>query len=93
MTPLNKDAFWDRRLKQSHDELQRIVKIGTKYKDDPETLRKKMKKEKKYQKSLLGELAKLDDSIYNVKKPSQESINGDNRPEDQGNDTPDRESA
>ena len=54
MTPLNRDAFWDRRLKQSHDELQRIVKIGTKYKDDPETLRKKMKKEKKYQKSLLG---------------------------------------
>ena len=48
MTPLNKDAFWDRRLKQSHDELQRIVKIGTKYKDDPATLRKKMKKEKKY---------------------------------------------
>ena len=44
MTPLNKDAFWDRRLKQSHDELQRIVKIGTKYKDDPETRRKKMKK-------------------------------------------------
>ena len=73
MTPLNKDAFWDRRLKQSHDELQRIVKIGTKYKDDPETLRKKMKKEKKYQKSLLGELAKLDDSIYNVKKQTQDA--------------------
>tara|TARA_B100000941_G_scaffold40697_1_gene24646 strand:+ start:3260 stop:3547 length:288 start_codon:yes stop_codon:yes gene_type:complete len=92
MTPLNKDAFWDRRLKQSHDELQRIVKIGTKYKDDPETLRKKMKKEKKYQKSLLGELAKLDDSIYNVKKSPQESDVRGTGEEIQGTDSTDRES-
>ena len=92
MTPLNKDAFWDRRLKQSHDELQRIVKIGTKYKDDPETLRKKMKKEKKYQKSLLGELAKLDDSIYNVKKQTQDADDTGIREESEGTDPVDRES-
>ncbi len=91
MTPLNKDAFWDRRLKQSHDELQRIVKIGKKYKDDPVTLRKKMKKEKKYQKSLLGELAKLDDTIYNVKKQTQESdVTGEAT---EGIDSIDRESS
>ena len=89
---LNKDAFWDRRLKQSHNELQRIVKIGTKYKDDPETLRKKMKKEKKYQKSLLGELAKLDDSIYNVKKATQESDVRRTGEETTGTDSTDRES-
>ena len=92
MTPLNKAAFWDRRLKQSHDELQRIVKIGTKYKDDPETLRKKMKKEKKYQKSLLGELAKLDDSIYNVKKQTQDADDTGIREEAEGTDSVDRES-
>ena len=94
MTPLNRDAFWDRRLKQSqsHDELQRIVKIGTKYKDDPETLRKKMKKEKKYQKSLLGELAKLDDSIYNVKKQTQDADDTGIREETEGTDSVDRES-
>ena len=92
MTPLNKDAFWDRRLKHSHDELQRIVKIGTKYKDDPETLRKKMKKEKKYQKSLLGELAKLDDSIYNVKKQTQDADDTGIREEAEGTDPVDRES-
>lgn len=92
MTPLNRDAFWDRRLKQSHDELQRIVKIGTKYKDDPETLRKKMKKEKKYQKSLLGELAKLDDSIYNVKKQTHDDYDTGIREEAEGTDPADRES-
>ena len=92
MTPLNKDAFWDRRLKQSHDELQRIVKIGTKYKDDPETLRKKMKKEKKYQKSLLGELAKLDDSIYNVMEQPQGDADGDKGPEVEGDESSNRES-
>ena len=54
---------------------------------------KELKKIRKYFRSPLAEVARLDDSIYNVKKPSQESINGDNRPEDQGNDTPDRESA
>ena len=92
MTTLNRDAFWDIRLKQSHDELQRIVKIGTKYKDDPETLRKKMKKEKKYQKSLLGELAKLDDSIYNVKKQTQDADDTGIREEAEGTDPVDRES-
>ena len=85
--------YSDSRLQKSQKELASIKRGLGRAAGDQKKMTKELKKIRKYFRSPLAEVARLDDSIYNVKKPSQESINGDNRPEDQGNDTPDRESA
>ena len=85
--------YADRRLQKSQKELSAIKRGLGRANGDQKKMTKELKKIRKYFRSPLAEVARLDDSIYNVKKPSHESINGDKRPEDQGNDTPDRESA
>lgn len=85
-------GFWDRRLAKSHKELKSLTNAIQESKEDPKKLRKKIKRISRYYKSTLGELARLDDSIYNVMEQPQEAADGDKGPETQGDESLDRES-
>ena len=61
-------------------------------KEDPKKLRKKIKRISRYYKSTLGELARLDDSIYNVMEQPQGDADGDKGPEVEGDESSNRES-
>jgi|TARA_X000000368_G_scaffold77629_1_gene57952 septal ring factor EnvC (AmiA/AmiB activator) len=83
--------YADRRLQKSQKELSAIKRGLGRAGGDQKKMTKELKKIRKYFRSPLAEVARLDDSIYNVRKPSQGSINGDKRSEDQGNDPSNRE--
>ena len=70
-------GFWDRRLAKSHKELKSLTNAIQESKEDPKKLRKKIKRISRYYKSTLGELARLDDSIYNVMEQPQGDADGD----------------
>lgn len=85
-------GFWDRRLAKSHKELKSLTKAIESSKEDPKKLRKKIKTISRYYKSTLGELARLDDSIYNVMEQPQGDADGDKGTEVEGDESSDRES-
>ena len=70
--------FWDRKLLETQKELK-AIQSG-------------FKKTKRYFRSTIAEVARLDDSIYNVKKSPQESDVTRTGEETQGSDSTDRES-
>jgi len=84
--------YWDRRLMKSTRELK-VVKNALEESDgDQRYAAKKLKKIRKYFKSPLGEVARIDNSIYNVSEQTQEVADGDKGPETQGDESLDRES-
>jgi len=76
--------YWDRRLLKSQLELEGVRKALKDADGDREKLRKNLKKTKRFYKSRLGEVARLDHSLYNVGEQTQESANGDEGPETTG---------
>lgn len=86
------EAFWDRRLAKSQRELKKIANILKKHEDDPATVKKKIKKNKKYFRSVLGELDRIDGTLYNVSEQTHE-VNVNQGTEASGLDDPDGESA
>ena len=80
--------YWDRRFLKSKMELDAVkgaLKSGAQRK-----AAKKLKKIRKFFKSPLGEGARLDGSLYNVKDSTQEELNEGQT--DKGDDPADRES-
>tara|TARA_B100001250_G_scaffold311025_1_gene272951 strand:+ start:123 stop:404 length:282 start_codon:yes stop_codon:yes gene_type:complete len=87
-----REAFWDRRLAKSQRELKKIANILKKHEDDPAMVKKKIKKNKKYFRSVLGELDRIDGTLYNVSEQTHE-VNVNQGTEASGVDDPDGESA
>jgi hypothetical protein len=85
--------YWDRRFMKSKMELDAIK--GALKSGDQAKAKQKLKKIRKFFRSPLGEVARLDQTLYNVTKPTQEdtidAINEGSK--DSGDDTADRESA
>tara|TARA_B100001248_G_scaffold73552_1_gene52436 strand:- start:618 stop:884 length:267 start_codon:yes stop_codon:yes gene_type:complete len=84
--------FWDRKLLKTQQELKAIQSGLKRAKGDRKEMAKQLKKTKRYFRSSLAEVARLDDSIYNVKKSPQESDARELGEETQGSDLTDRES-
>ena len=84
--------FWDRKLLETQKELKAIQSGFKRAKGDRKEMAKQLKKTKRYFRSSLAEVARLDDSIYNVKKSPQESDARELGEETQGSDLTDRES-
>lgn len=76
--------YWDRRLLKSQLELEGVRKALKDADGDREKLRKNLKKTKRFYKSRLGEVARLDHSLYNVREHTQEVVDGDEGPETTG---------
>lgn len=81
--------YWDRRFLKSKMELDAVK--GALKSGDQRKAAKKLKKIRKFFKSPLGEVARLDGSLYNVKDSTQEEINEGQT--DTGDDPADRESS
>tara|TARA_B100000287_G_scaffold196016_1_gene185158 strand:- start:13347 stop:13607 length:261 start_codon:yes stop_codon:yes gene_type:complete len=62
----------DRRLMKSHMELQAINRGLKRADGDQKKMNKELKKIRRYFKSPLAEVARLDQSIYNVKETTHE---------------------
>ena len=84
--------FWDRKLLKTQQELKAIQSGLKRAKGDRKEMAKQLKKTKRYFRSAIAEVARLDDSIYNVKKSPQESDVTRTGEETQGSDLTDRES-
>ena len=84
--------FWDRKLRETQKELQAIQSGFKRAKGDRKEMARQLKKTKRYFRSAIAEVARLDDSIYNVKKSPQESDVTRTGEETQGSDLTDRES-
>ena len=84
--------FWDRKLRETQKELQAIQSGFKRAKGDRKEMARQLKKTKMYFRSAIAEVARLDDSIYNVKKSPQESDVTRTGEETQGSDSTDRES-
>ena len=84
--------FWDRKLRETQKELQAIQSGLKRAKGDRKEMARQLKKTKRYFRSAIAEVARLDDSIYNVKKSPQESDVTRTGEETQGSDSTDRES-
>tara|TARA_X000000368_G_scaffold413277_1_gene401067 strand:- start:353 stop:619 length:267 start_codon:yes stop_codon:yes gene_type:complete len=84
--------FWDRKLLKTQQELKAIQSGLKRAKGDRKEMARQLKKTKRYFRSSLAEVARLDDSIYNVKKSPQESDARELGEETQGSDLTDRES-
>lgn len=80
--------YWDRRFLKSKMELDAVK--GALKSGDQRKAAKKLKKIRKFFKSPLGEVARLDGSLYNVKDSTQEELNEGQT--DTGDDPTDRES-
>ena len=80
--------YWDRRFLKSKMELDAVK--GALKSGDQRKAAKKLKKIRKFFKSPLGEVARLDGSLYNVKDSTQEELNEGQT--DTGDDPADRES-
>ena len=84
--------FWDRKLLETQKELKAIQSGFKSAKGDRKEMARQLKKTKRYFRSAIAEVARLDDSIYNVKKSPQESDVTRTGEETQGSDLTDRES-
>ena len=84
--------FWDRKLLETQKELKAIQSGFKRAKGDRKEMARQLKKTKRYFRSAIAEVARLDDSIYNVKKSPQESDVARTGEETQGSDLTDRES-
>ena len=84
--------FWDRKLRETQKELKAIQSGFKRAKGDRKEMARQLKKTKRYFRSAIAEVARLDDSIYNVKKSPQESDVTRTGEETQGSDSIDRES-
>lgn len=84
--------FWDRKLLETQKELKAIQSGFKRAKGDRKEMARQLKKTKRYFRSAIAEVARLDDSIYNVKKSPQESDARELGEETQGSDLTDRES-
>ena len=84
--------FWDRKLLKTQQELKAIQSGLKRAKGDRKEMARQLKKTKRYFRSAIAEVARLDDSIYNVKKSPQESDVTRTGEETQGPDSTDRES-
>ena len=84
--------FWDRKLLKTQQELKAIQSGLKRAKGDRKEMARQLKKTKRYFRSAIAEVARLDDSIYNVKKSPQESDVTRTGEETQGSDLTDRES-
>ena len=84
--------FWDRKLRETQKELKAIQSGFKRAKGDRKEMARQLKKTKRYFRSAIAEVARLDDSIYNVKKSPQESDVTRTGEETQGSDLTDRES-
>ena len=84
--------FWDRKLLKTQQELKAIQSGLKRAKGDRKEMARQLKKTKRYFRSAIAEVARLDDSIYNVKKSPQESDARELGEETQGSDLTDRES-
>ena len=84
--------FWDRKLLETQKELKAIQSGFKRAKGDRKEMARQLKKTKRYFRSAIAEVARLDDSIYNVKKSPQESDVTRTGEETQGSDPTDRES-
>tara|TARA_B100000927_G_scaffold10_1_gene26 strand:+ start:10398 stop:10661 length:264 start_codon:yes stop_codon:yes gene_type:complete len=83
--------YWDRRFLKSRMELDAIK--GALKSGDGQKAAKKLKKIRKFFKSPLGEVARLDNSLYNVKESTQETLDGDQGSTTTGDDSATGESA
>ena len=81
--------YWDRRFLKSKMELDAVK--GALKSGDQRKAAKKLKKIRKFFKSPLGEVARLDGSLYNVKDSTHEEMNEGQT--DTGDDPADRESS
>ena len=79
-------STWD------EEELKAIQSGFKRAKGDRKEMARQLKKTKRYFRSAIAEVARLDDSIYNVKKSPQESDVTRTGEETQGSDSTDRES-
>jgi hypothetical protein len=77
--------YWDRRLLKSQLELEGIKKAVKKADGDRDALKKNLKKTRRFYKSRLGEVARLDHSLYNVSEHTQETADGNEGSEVEGN--------
>ena len=84
--------FWDRKLLKTQQELKGIQSGLKRAKGDRKEMARQLKKTKRYFRSAIAEVARLDDSIYNVKKSPQESDVTRTGEETQGSYSTDRES-
>ena len=84
--------FWDRKLLETQKELKAIQSGFKRAKGDRKEMARQLKKTKRYFRSAIAEVERLDDSIYNVKKSPQESDVTRTGEETQGSDSTDRES-
>ena len=84
--------FWDRKLLETQKELKAIQSGFKRAKGDRKEMARQLKKTKRYFRSAIAEVARLDDSIYNVKKSPQESDVTTTGEETQVSDLTDRES-
>ena len=84
--------FWDRKLLETQKELKAIQSGFKRAKGDRKEMARQLKKTKRYFRSAIAEVARLDDSIYNVKKSPQETDARELGEETQGSDLTDRES-
>ena len=84
--------FWDRKLLETQKELKAIQSGFKRAKGDRKEMARQLKKTKRYFRAAIAEVARLDDSIYNVKKSPQESDVTRTGEETQGSDLTDRES-
>ena len=84
--------FWDRKLLETQKELKAIQSGFKRAKGDRKEMARQLKKTKRYFRSAIAEVARLDDSIYNVKNSPQESDVPRTGEEPQGSDSTDRES-
>ena len=84
--------FWDRKLLETQKELKAIQSGFKRAKGDRKEMARQLKKTKRYFRSAIAEVARLDDSIYNVKTSPQESDVTRTGEETQGSDLTDRES-
>ena len=89
---MKNEGFWDRKLMTSNRELNSLRKAINEHEGNPKAMRKKIKQISKFYKSRLGEVARLDDTLYNVREHTQEAADGDTGPETQGDEPTDRES-
>ena len=63
--------FWDRKLLETQKELKAIQSGFKRAKGDRKEMARQLKKTKRYFRSAIAEVARLDKTLYNITKPTQ----------------------
>ena len=63
--------FWDRKLLETQKELKAIQSGFKRAKGDRKEMARQLKKTKRYFRSAIAEVARLDNTLYNITKPTQ----------------------